>query len=700
MTYPSRLSRVPEAVQFGREICRHTNLVDQREWLVTNGLGSYASTSVSGALTRSYHGLLVAAIAPPGERLLLLSHLDETVEQEGIKRLDLSANLWQQGGAAPDAARSISRFELVAGHPRWLFAAADLLMERLIWMEQGANTTFVRYRLLEATSPVLLRIRALVNQRSFHGGDLPADLRAISLPRGVRVQRGDDDPAALELMALPESDSAATSLVCEVKAVPYLGYWLPREQDRGLRSSDQHLLAMELSLTLQPGEAFTLRAHAASPSSQAPHEGSGSEAWQRRLNRQQGLLQTWRAGVGASVAPAPAWIEQLVLAADQFLVSRPAGNSGPARSVIAGYHWFQDWGRDTLISLPGLTLSTGRTEVARALLLGFGEAFDRGMLPNRFPEQGRPLEEADFNTVDAGLWYFEGLRQYVDASGDLDLAAQLHGRLTEVLEQHLVGTRFNIAADPADGLLRCGAPGVQLTWMDAIAAGRVITPRRGKPVEINALWLNALATMADLSRRLGRPAESWQERAERVRSAFQRFWNPATGCCFDVIDAYDEQPGDRSFHDASIRPNQVFAVSLPQSGLSLSQQQAVVQICGRELLTDHGLRSLSPADPAYAGHYGGGPTERDSRYHQGTVWGWLLGPYALAHFRSYGNRERALSLLDPIGQHLLDAGLGSVSEIFDGDAPHAPDGCIAQAWSVAEVLRCWQSIAATPLDGG
>jgi predicted glycogen debranching enzyme len=400
------------------------------------------------------------------------------------------------------------------------------------------------------------------------------------------------------------------------------------------------------------------------------------------------------------VAPAPAWIEQLVLAADQFLVSRPAGNSGPARSVIAGYHWFQDWGRDTLISLPGLTLSTGRTEVARALLLGFGEAFDRGMLPNRFPEQGRPLEEADFNTVDAGLWYFEGLRQYVDASGDLDLAAQLHGRLTEVLEQHLVGTRFNIAADPADGLLRCGAPGVQLTWMDAIAAGRVITPRRGKPVEINALWLNALATMADLSRRLGRPAESWQERAERVRSAFQRFWNPATGCCFDVIDAYDEQPGDRSFHDASIRPNQVFAVSLPQSGLSPSQQQAVVQICGRELLTDQGLRSLSPADPAYAGHYGGGPTERDSRYHQGTVWGWLLGPYALAHFRSYGNRERALSLLDPIGQHLLDAGLGSVSEIFDGDAPHAPDGCIAQAWSVAEVLRCWQSIAATPLDGG
>jgi glycogen debranching enzyme len=689
-----------EPVCFGREIGRQSSLVDQREWLVTNGLGGYASASVNGALTRSYHGLLVAALAPPGERTLLLSHLDETVEQDGLKRLELSSNLWQGGGAAPDAARSISRFELEAGHPRWLFADGELLFERWVWMEQGANTTFVRYRLLAAEAPVRLSIRALVNQRSFHGGDLPGDLRVTPLPQGVRVQRTDGDPAALELMALPESAAAAASLICEATAIPYQGYRLPREQERGLRSTDQHLQALDLSVTLAPGEAFTLRAHAASPTEQAPHEGSGEEAWQRRLQRQGDLLQCWAAGPGAAIAPAPAWINQLVLAADQFLVSRQAGASGPARSVIAGYHWFQDWGRDTLISLPGLTLSTGRQEIARSLLVGFGEAFDRGMLPNRFPEVGRPLEEMDFNTVDAGLWYFEALRQYVEASNDLDLAGQLHGRLEEVLEHHLIGTRFNIAVDPADGLLRCGAPGVQLTWMDAIADGRVITPRRGKPVEINALWLNALVTMADLCRRLGRPAEGWLEQAGRVRSAFQRFWNPAKGCCFDVIDAYAEQPGDPLHNDASIRPNQILAVSLPDCGLSAIQQQGVVKVCGRELLTDHGLRSLSPTDPAYAGHYGGGPSERDSRYHQGTVWGWLLGPYALAHHRCHGDRERALALLEPISHHLLDAGLGSVSEIFDGDAPHAPDGCIAQAWSVAEVLRCWQLIAAAQVKSG
>lgn len=682
-------------VSFGRSVCRHSVLADQREWLVTNGLGGYASSAVSGALTRSYHGLLVASVAPPGERLLLLSHLDETLERDSGATLQLSANIWQGGAAAPDASRWISHFELLAGQPRWLFRDGDLLLERLIWMEHGANTTYVRYHLLQADAPVQLTIRALVNQRSFHGGDLPGDLRVQPLPAGVRVQRHDADGAALELIALPESPEVAASLRCNATTIPYNGYLLLREQERGLGSWDQHLQAMELRVRLRQGDVFSLRAHCASPGNQPSPGGTGSDAWQRRLARQQELLDRWHALPGVPVA-APSWIRQLVYAADQFLVSRASAGPGPASTVIAGYHWFQDWGRDTLISLPGLTLSTGRPELARALLLAFAGSFDRGMLPNRFPETGRPLQESDFNTVDAALWYFEALRQYVEISGDLVLVDQLHDTLAAVLEHHITGTRFNIGMDPADGLLRCGAPGVQLTWMDAIADGRVITPRRGKPVEINALWLNALCTMAMLCERLGRSADPWRQRAERVRSSFTRFWNPQRGCCFDVIDADPERLGDPLHDDASVRPNQLLAVSLPETGLSREQQRGVLAVCERELLTDLGLRSLSPADPAYAGRYDGGPSQRDSRYHQGTVWGWLLGPMALAHWRCHGNRERALALLEPMADHLLDAGLGSISEIFDGDPPHTPAGCIAQAWSVAEVLRCWQLIASAP----
>jgi glycogen debranching enzyme len=680
------------AVGFGRSVSRHSAMADRREWLVTNGLGGYASSAVSGALTRSYHGLLVAAVAPPGERLLLLSHLDETVERPSGPPLQLSANVWQGGVMAPEASRWISHFELLAGQPRWLFRDGELILERLIWMEQGANTTYVRYHLQHAAAPVELTIRALVNQRSFHGGDFPADLRVEPLAAGVRVQRHDDDRAALELSALPESPEAAASLRCSATAIPYSGYLLPREQERGLGASDQHLQALELCVRLSPGEAFSLRAHCASPVDQPTPAGTGSEAWHRRFARQQQLLTRWRASLGVPEV-APSWIEQLVYAADQFLVSRSGAGPGPASTVVAGYHWFQDWGRDTLISLPGLTLSTGRPELARALLLAFAASFDRGMLPNRFPETGRPLQEGDYNTVDAGLWYFEALRQYVEVTGDLVLADQLHDSLAEVLNHHINGTRFNIGMDQADALLRCGAPGVQLTWMDAIADGRVITPRRGKPVEINALWLNALSTMATLGKQLGRPADAWLQRAERVRGSFARFWNPERDCCFDVIDAYAEQPGDPLYDDASVRPNQVLAVSLPETGLSPDQRLAVLRVCEQELLTDLGLRSLSPADPAYAGRYDGGPSQRDSRYHQGTVWGWLLGPMALAHWRCHGDRVRALALLEPMADHLLDAGLGTISEIFDGDAPYAPAGCIAQAWSVAEVLRSWQLIA-------
>jgi predicted glycogen debranching enzyme len=351
-------------------------------------------------------------------------------------------------------------------------------------------------------------------------------------------------------------------------------------------------------------------------------------------------------------------------------------------TVIAGYHWFGDWGRDTMISLPGLALATGRPELAARVLRTFARFVDQGMLPNRFPDEA---EAPEYNTVDATLWWFEAIRATHAATGDDGLLKDLFPVLENVVEWHRRGTRYGIAEDPVDGLLRAGEPGVQLTWMDAKVGDWVVTPRIGKPVEINALWYNALRAMAGFARRLKRPAAAWDTAADRVRDGFGRFWSEGVGHCYDVLEG---PHGD----DLSLRPNQIFAVSLAESPLSVERQRRVVDACARHLLTSHGLRSLSPADPAYRGYYGGPQVERDGAYHQGTVWGWLLGPFALAHARAYGDRAAARAFLEPLGQHLADYGVGSIAEIFDGEPPFAPRGCVAQAWSVAETLRAWQAL--------
>jgi predicted glycogen debranching enzyme len=336
-----------------------------------------------------------------------------------------------------------------------------------------------------------------------------------------------------------------------------------------------------------------------------------------------------------------------------------------------------------MISLPGLTLATGRAEVARKILLAFSRHVDGGMLPNNFPDAGGKPE---YNTVDAGLWYFEAIRQYFAATQDTLLLQELFPVLAGMIDAHVAGTRYNIHIDPADGLLYAGGPGVQLTWMDAKIGDWVVTPRTGKPVEINALWINALERMMGIARLLSKPSVAYEKLAAKAKQSFQRFWNAECHCCFDVIDS----PGIGN--DAALRPNQIFAVSLPVSVLTPEQQKAVVDVCARELLTSHGLRSLAPGEPGYTGHYGGSPRDRDAAYHQGTVWGWLLGPFALAHYRVYQDRDAALRFLEPLGRQIYTGGLGTLSEIFDGDAPFAPRGCIAQAWTVAEVLRAWTEI--------
>jgi len=407
----------------------------------------------------------------------------------------------------------------------------------------------------------------------------------------------------------------------------------------------------------------------------------GEQAWQRRRAHEALVLLDWRKAQPAA-GDAPPWIEQLVLAADQFVVGRPLAADPDGRSVIAGYHWFGDWGRDTMIALPGLTLVTGRPETARRILSTFARFVDRGMLPNVFPDAGQAPE---YNTVDAALWYVEAVRAYHAATGDDAGLREFFPALEQIVHGYVAGTRYGIRVD-GDGLVTAGEPGVQLTWMDARVGDWVVTPRIGKPVEINALWYNALVAMARLAGRLGHPTDGWEAMAERAAAGFARFWNEAAGHCHDVIDGPD---GD----EPALRPNQILAVSLPASPLSPERQRRVVDACARHLLVSYGLRSLAPGEPGYQPRYRGGPRERDGAYHQGTAWAWFLGPFALAHHRVHRDREAARALLEPIAQHLTDHGLGSIAEVFEAEAPFRPDGCIAQAWSVAETLRAWCELA-------
>jgi predicted glycogen debranching enzyme len=409
----------------------------------------------------------------------------------------------------------------------------------------------------------------------------------------------------------------------------------------------------------------------------------GGRARTERAGHEAKLLRSWWAKDTKSRDLAPEWLSQLVLAADQFLVKRSLPDQPDGRSIIAGYHWFGDWGRDAMIALPGLTLVTGRPEVARQILFAFAHFVDGGMLPNNFSDSGGKPE---YNSVDAALWFFEAVRQYFAASQDTGTLQKLFPVLAGMIDAHVKGTSYNIHVDAADGLLYAGGPGAQLTWMDAKVGDWVVTPRTGKPVEINALWINALETLAGFARLLNKPGEGYEKLAADAKKGFQRFWNTERGCCFDVIDS----PGIGN--DASLRPNQIFAVSLPVSPLTPVQQKSVVNICAQRLLISYGLRSLASAEPGYQGHYSGGPRERDAAYHQGTVWGWLLGPFALAHFRVYSDRDAALRFLEPLGKLIGAYGLGSLGEIFDGDAPFIPRGCIAQAWTVAEVLRAWHAL--------
>jgi len=664
----------PSQVDFGREICCDLPAAESREWLVTNGIGGYAFGTIAGHHTRCYHGLLVAALQPPQGRTLLVAKLDETARY-GSEEFELFTNRWADGTVSPEGYRNIERFYLEGTTPVWTFALADAQLEKRIFMPSGANTTYVLYRLVRASSSVELSIKVLADYGDEHcvtvGRTRPMDVTQVE--HGLQVVASE---GATPFYVL--SDSATAMPVHDW----YRNFDLAAERARGLPDRTDHFFAGEFRATIAPGGSLTIVASTA-----ATPPLNGEVALAKRQSETGALLDRFFAANDATAQVTSPAVQQLVLAADQFIAARPLPEAADAKTILAGYPWFSDWGRDTMIALPGLCLATGRPWLARNILRTFSRFVSEGMLPNRFPSAG---EAPAYNTVDAALWYLEAVRQYFEATSDIGMLHELLPVLEGIIDAHVRGTRYNIHVDPADGLLFAGEAGVQLTWMDAKVGDRVVTPRIGKPVEVNALWLNAAAMMARFARTLGQNAARYEELAERARTGFARFWNLEKKFCFDVIDA----PGSPDGKDAALRPNQIFAVSLPETALAPEQQRAVVDVCARELLTSFGLRSLGRNEPGYQGRYAGSPEERDGAYHQGTVWGWLLGPFALAHFRVYGNAAEAMSFLEPMFGQIHAAGLGTAGEIFDGDQPFAPNGCIAQAWTVGETLRAWRAITA------
>jgi len=657
-------------IKFGREVCGNLDAAEAREWIVTNGIGGFASGTIAGCETRRYHGLLLAALRPPVARTQLVTGLDEIVRYGGAE-YSLATHQWAGGVVDPKGFLNIESFRLDGMMPVWTYALADALLEKRVWMRHGENTTYVEYAMVRGSSGVELDLKALVNYRDFHGSTHAGNWRMKIDPveNGVQVMAFDG--------ATPFYLKCAGA-VYQPRHEWYRNCFLPVEKERGLDDLEDHLFAALFQAKLKVGTTVTF---VASTEATAGLDGAAVRA--ESAEREAKLVQSWLAENEKTAADSPNWLPQLVLAADQFIVKRSMPEFPDGRSIIAGYHWFGDWGRDTMIALPGLTLATGRADVARQILLAFAEYVDGGMLPNNFPDVGG---QPQYNSVDAALWFFEAVRQYFAVTKDGRTLLQLFPTLGEMIDAHVKGTRYSIHVDPADGLLYAGEPGVQLTWMDAKVGDWVVTPRTGKAVEVNALWINALETMAEFARLLARPGEGYEKLSAKARKSFQKFWNEERGCCFDVIEAPSVG------NDAALRPNQLLAVSLPVTPLTEEQQKSVVDVCAQHLLTSYGLRSLAPGERGYQGHYAGGPKDRDAAYHQGTVWGWLLGPFVLAHLRVYGDRAEAMRFLEPLGISVHMYGLGTLGEIFEGDPPFTPHGSIAQAWTVGEVLRAMREI--------
>ena len=658
-------------------------LLVQNEWLITNGLGGYASGTVAGVCTRRFHGLLVAALPSPLGRMMMLNHVSEEIRLADGRFVGLGGREGAQEGLELHGAGALAEFRLESGLPIWRYVVGDVVLEKSIVLPHLQNTVFLRYRMLEGAGTVRLRIRPSLHFRPHEGRvDQPLTRPYLvrSLGRRHEIREREDIPA-LKFLCY----GRGSSFVQDGGQFHEIIYRM--ENSRGYDAAGTLWSPGYLRADLTAGGEASLSA------STEPWEvfASLDPAQAFLIERRRRLRLLSMAPPAARKGPAA----ELVLAADQFVITpntrvldaaRTRAEGDDIRSIMAGYHWFTDWGRDTMISLEGLALTTGRYAEAGYILKMFARHVRDGLIPNLFPEGE---QEGLYHCADATLWFFHALDRYLHYTGDWAAVSSLLPVLGDIMRKHEEGTRFGIGVDPADGLLREGQQGYQLTWMDAKLQDWVVTPRRGKPVEINALWYNALRLMEGWMLRQGSPEEAsgYAARAARAKESFnRRFWNEQGGWLYDVIDGDEKE-------SICLRPNQIFALSLPNPVLETSRWKAVVDKVEEELLTPVGLRSLARGAPEYHQNYDGDLRARDAAYHQGTVWAWLIGPFLDARLKAYPDKAAARACLNGLIAHLGQACLGSISEIFDAEAPFTPRGCVAQAWSVAEVLRLWVKTA-------
>lgn len=667
---------------FGPQLCTNLEIMLEREWLVANGIGGYASATLAGANTRRYHGLLVAALRPPLGRAVLLSKLEETLQAVSLENGEtmtrpLSTNLY------PDAVHPSGYEQLESWSalpmPTWVWSPwPGYRFEKQVWMAGGENTTYISYCLLEAPAghSVRLDLVPLLAWKDYH-----TEMKAY--PGLLDTAWSSSDPATLRVTLPGATNVLARPLVLRLQVRfengdPFSNAWFvgepdwyrrfqhPRERERGMEFEEDLYTPGTLSALLRVNEPLVIVASTESTEPASPRES--------RLE-----LKERQHRLCAGIDPQDCFAQSMALSADPFVVHAPGGRS----SVIAGYPWFSDRGREAMIALPGLCLCTGQASMANQILRSFAGAMKNGLLPGRFSEQE---ETPIYDSADAALWFVQALWCYIEFAHDgLPLARECWPVLQSMIESLDQGETPGIRIDEADGLLQADVPEQALTWMDAKVGDWIVTPRAGKPVELNALWYNALCIFEQIAQSLALPFSEYSRRARRVgrtfRSAFVR--TDGQGLC-DVIT--------KAGQDRAIRPNQIFAVSLPFSPLTRAEQKAVVQTVQEHLLTPVGLRTLSPQDSEYRAHYGGSQWDRDAAYHQGSVWPWLLGPYAEAHHRVYGRPVEALELLSPLLERLDELGIGWPAELYDGEAPHRPHGCIARACTTAELLRVWTKL--------
>jgi predicted glycogen debranching enzyme len=651
----------------------------QHEWLETNGLGGWASSSIIGCNTRRYHGLLVAATKPPAERTALVSKLDETIVLDD-ERYELGTNQYQNNTIHPNGLQYLKSFTKDF-FPEWIYKIGEIELKKTIAMVHNENTTVIVYEVIKASQAFQLELLPLLSGRGYHS-----------------MMHAND---AVNRNAEFTNDTFITKLYNDIPGiyinVPCSDYyhhpnWFLHfnytvEQYRGLDFDEDLFNPGHFSVTLKEGDTIGIILSTENPAGR-----NAMELLQKEKARREKLVEG---------QPKDEMLQQLILAADQFIVKRfiqqsegskvpsSGGDLGEAATIIAGYHWFTDWGRDTMISLPGLCLSTGRYEDAKKIIAAFAQSVSMGMLPNRFQDNNEPPE---YNNVDGTLWYFIAIKKYLDATGDeAFVIKEILPVLKEIIDWHFKGTRYNIHVDE-DGLLYAGEIGQQLTWMDARIGTWVVTPRMGKPVEIQALWYNALKIFAEFLRmnEQEHDAELVELSAAKAKDSFDKlFWyyeagpNGSSGRGNYLYDVIDEQGNP----DTSLRPNQLFAISLPYALVEGEKAKTIVKIVEDKLYTPVGLRTLPEEDVHYVHQYGGDQWHRDSSYHEGTVWSWLLGAYIDSLIKVKSEKSKVKKVIEDFKYHLNEGCIGSVSEIFDADEPHHPRGCVAQAWGVAEMLR-------------